>query len=103
MNFKEYALLCKKDVSRFQSMFATMLDLHGPFPKETIGFHFSLDEEDLEESMAMLDMVSPVVIWAGTAELVLKLSKLGRSSVHFPYFEDGGFAVVLCVPAKQTS
>jgi hypothetical protein len=101
MKFEQFASLSKVDISRFEKDYWTMLDLNGAIISETIGFHFSIDDDDdksMQETKDLIETFNPIVIWCGTEELKEKVDKLGYQSKLFSWFEDGGFIVVLKCP-----
>lgn len=103
--FEDFAKLCPGvDIERFRDAYAVMLDITGVVLSGIVGFHFDFDEEDPSREAEFLEMVNlfqPVVIWSGTESTLQRIEKLGYESVLFPYFEDGGFMVVLKVPVAQ--
>lgn len=104
--FDDLAKLVKPglDIERFRPLFWTMLDLNGAIPAYTVGFHISLDDEGDEgpetaEALDVINTFSPTVLYSGKPAMQARLQAMGRQSYVFPFFEDGGFAVVLKVPA----
>lgn len=102
--FEDFAKLCPDvELERFRDHFSSMLDINGAVASYTVGFHFSFDDEDPSCEASFLEMVElfqPVAIWSGNEALLQRVSELGHTSTLFPYFEDGGFMVVLKVPAR---
>lgn len=96
----------RHDISRFKDSFGHMLDINGAVPSYTVGFHIALDDEGdpdgtyTAQAKDVIKTFSPAVIYAGTKGLQARLAEMGHSSVLFPWFEDGAFAVVLKVPAN---
>lgn len=100
MEFEEFAQLCHDDVERFRDQFGTMFDTNGTAFSTTVGFHFSLEEpEELALTLEMLEIFQPVAVWVGYPEGVAQLQAAGHQALLFPWFEHGGFMVVLKVPA----
>lgn len=99
--FDDLAQLCPgHDIERFRDDFDVLFD-YGPVSSQTVGFHFSLDEEEPQRQANFEEMVKlfrPVALWAGSAKLLGQLESLNRSAIRVPYFEGGGFMVVLKIP-----
>ena len=100
--FDDMAQMCPGyDIERFRDDFDVMFDMNGVVFSQTIGFHFSFDDEEparQEQFVEMVKLFQPVALWAGSAELHKQLTDLGYTAKRFPYFQDGGFMVVLKIP-----
>lgn len=104
-DFADFAALCPGiDVERFRAGFSVMLDVYGVIPRHTVGFHFSLDPRDPESATRFKELAetfSPVAIWAGTDAMRQHLAQLGYQATVQPYYEGGGFMVVLKLPCPM--
>jgi hypothetical protein len=99
MNFDEFASFSQNDISRFRGQYETMFDCNGTIISDTIGFHFSMGniEKDTNAKDIFKTFV-PFTIWCGRKDMVDKVKKMGFYAELYPFFEDGGFAVVLKTP-----
>jgi hypothetical protein len=99
--FDDLAKFCPgHDIERFRDNFNVMFD-YGPVCSQTIGFDFSLGDNDPERLTQFEEMVKlfrPISIWAGTVKLQEQLNALKRRSILVPFCEGGGFMVVLKIP-----
>ena len=99
MKFEEFAQYSHDDISRFKEQYGTMLDLQGAVVSDTIGFHFSLGNTEQDDNAKdIFKTFVPITIWCGRQEMVDKVNNMGFNAEKCPYFEDGGFAVVLKTP-----
>lgn len=104
-SFDEFAELCPNhNIEQFRDSYGTLLDLNGAVASHTVGFHFSFNDEDpsrQEEFEKLVKLFQPVAIWAGNTTLHAQLTGLGYTAKRFPFFEGGGFLVVLKIPARR--
>lgn len=104
-SFDDFAELCPThDIERFRESYDILLDLNGAVHSHTVGFHFSFDDNDpsrLEEFKEMVKLFQPVALWAGSTTLRQQLTDMGYTAKRFPFFEGGGFMVVLKIPAQR--
>lgn len=106
--FEDFVQLTKQreDISRFRDSFFHMLDLNGAVPSYSIGFHFSLSDKDdasgaeTAQAMDVFKTFSPAVLYVGNQGLQQRLQTMGKQSILMPWFEGGGFALVLKAPAN---
>lgn len=100
--FENLQALCPEhDLEKFKDNFSVMLDMNGAITSHTVGFHVDVAEDEPEQValfQELLDIFSPPVIWAGSAEVQSRILDLGRQSTIVPYFQSGGFIVVLKIP-----
>lgn len=105
LSFDEFAALCPDfAIEEFREYYMTMLDLNGAVLSNTIGFNFSIDEDNPDEDRKWLDMVelfAPITIFAGNKEMLGYIRGKGHSAILMPYFEGGGFMVVLKTPIER--
>lgn len=103
MKFEEFKkhILNGEDISKFESWYGKMLDINGTIPSNTIGFHFSVSsEENISKTKELIELFSPITIWCGTQKVLEKIEEMGKTGVLFPWFQEGGFIVVLKTPVK---
>jgi hypothetical protein len=96
LSFEDFAALCP-DVDM------SMFDMNGVVLSQTIGFNFSVNEDDPDgdaDWMEMAELFSPIAILAGTTEMQDRIKVCGHTAFLMPYFEGGGFMVVLKVPVE---
>lgn len=99
MKFEEFAQFSHDDISRFKEQYGTMLDLQGVIVSDTLGFHFNLGNAEQDDNAKdIFKTFVPITIWCGSQDMVEKINKMGFYAEKSPYFEDGGFAVVLKTP-----
>jgi len=106
-SFDEFAKLCPNHrIEHFRDRYGVLFDMNGVVHSHTVGFHFTLNDAVTGEGAKLTEMVKlfqPVAIWAGSEELQQQLSAMGYMAKRFPYFEDGGFMVVLKVPVARSA
>jgi hypothetical protein len=105
-SFDDFAKLCPSDeIERFRENYGVMFDTNGVVFSHTVGFHFSgFDDDDPADETRFIEMAKlfkPVAIWAGSAELHAKLTEMRYTVQRYPYFEEGGFMVVLKIPVAR--
>lgn len=111
MKFEDFSKFCKSDASRFKKHFFSFMMLGGEVPIEIAGFHLSatsdangrLDDEEKQQnetSLEILKVFRPLLVYAGCVELQGWLADNGYKSELYPWFEDGGFAVVTVTPLE---
>lgn len=105
MSFDEFAALCPDiDIEEYRDQYMMFLDTHGAVFSNTIGFNFSIDEDDPDgdnDWTRMAELFAPIAIWAGNKEMLDRIKSRGRSATLVPYFEGGGFMVVLKTPVER--
>lgn len=104
-SFEDLQAYCRPgvDIERFRDGFDVLFDVNGVVASYTVGFHFDFDDEDPSCEARFLELVKlfqPTAIWGGSTHVVDKVKALGRQATLFPFFEDGGFMVVLKVPVR---
>ena len=94
----------KMDIAlKYEDNFRAMMDFSGLTSSWTMGFHFSLGKENVEDVRKMLKDLAPICVWMGTQEGVERFNGAGFGdfkSTCFPFFGDGGYMVVLKVPIR---
>ena len=112
ISFDEFKKYSTKDIEQYRHLFeGRMIDMFGAVPTFTVGFNFSLpckeevdgnheiSEDEREEYVrTMIETFNPIAIWSGTEYMKEQLQKMGYTSSLFPWFEQGGFMVVLKTP-----
>lgn len=102
-SFEDLEALCPgTDLTPYRDRFDVMFDINGVLLSHTIGFHFDFDEDDASreaEFLALVELFHPVVLWAGSPTVLEKVQSHGYSGLLFPYFQEGGFMVILKIPA----
>jgi hypothetical protein len=103
LSFDEFAALCPDfDIEVYRDNYGTFLDINGAVMSHTIGFHFTTDEDDHGKDWKHLaELLSPVAIWAGSKDMLKHINGCGHSATLVPYFEGGGFMVVLKLPITR--
>ena len=112
MKFEDFSKFCKSDISRFKKHFFSFMMLSGEVPIEVAGFHLSggrrltsgrLSDEEKQQnetSLEILKLFRPLLVYAGSIKLQGWLADNGYKSELYPWFEDGGFAVVTVTPLE---
>lgn len=109
IHFDQLKECSRMDIEKYRDAYDSMFDVNGAVTSHTIGFNFSLrspddaedeiyPEEQPEYVKEMVKTLQPVQIWVGTQRMKDQMAGMGIETYLFPYFQDGGFMVLLKTP-----